>query len=581
MLEEFIIFTSGGVVLWSMVLNDTRGVPVNSLISNVLLEQKSAMSTYTLGQFGVQWRQSNELHVVFAAIYNKTLNVPYLDSLLDSVYEVFTQKYANKLKAGGFSYEYNFDETFQQLWKQIQEETRAAKSTLKRPTRFEDTKKGKKLIKEGRLKKPDTEASAEAETEETSEDEPTEAVDDLEAERQAFIAMRAKKGGKKPGGYVPKNKKKPTTHKKGGKRGQTWGKTTKDEAAALNFSDPVGDGFVVEDDGDELGAHEAIDLNAFEDDSDEEDLPSKAGGFFSYISSFTNKVLTEEDLAPALAKFEKHLFSLNVARDIAENLCASVSKTLAGKTHSSFSSLTTTVKAAMEEALTKILTPKRSIDVLRDARAKSNKPFVITFVGVNGVGKSTSLAKVCSWLLQNKMKVLIAACDTFRSGAVEQLQVHARRLGVEVYHRGYGKDAAAVAGEAIKVASKTGIDVVLIDTAGRMQENEPLMKALGKLVATNPIDLTLFVGEALVGNDSVDQLNKFNLAIEEFGGKGVRGIDGIILTKFDTVDEKVGAAISMVYSTGLPIVFTGVGQKYSDLRVLDVKRVVHILQRGQ
>jgi len=272
-----------------------------------------------------------------------------------------------------------------------------------------------------------------------------------------------------------------------------------------------------------------------------------------------------------------------VASEIAEKLCNSVSQNLVGKQLSTFTRITTTVREAMENALTRILTPKRTIDVLRDARASkaNNKPYVIVFVGVNGVGKSTSLAKVCSWLLQNDLKVMMAACDTFRAGAVEQLQVHGKNLGVQVFHRGYGKDPAAIASEAISKARKEQIDVVLVDTAGRMQDNEPLMKALAKLVGVNEPDLVLFVGEALVGNEAVDQLTKFNRALEEFGtGKNPRGIDGIFLTKFDTVDEKVGAAISMVYTTGQPIVFVGIGQKYSDLKVLNVPRIVSILLKG-
>jgi len=209
------------------------------------------------------------------------------------------------------------------------------------------------------------------------------------------------------------------------------------------------------------------------------------------------------------------------------------------------------------------------------------KPYVIVFVGVNGVGKSTSLAKVCSWLLQNELKVMIAACDTFRAGAIEQLQVHAKNLSVPLFYRKYGTDPAAVATEAINKARKEEIDVVLVDTAGRMQDNEPLMRALAKLVCINEPDLVLFVGEALVGNEAVDQLTKFNRSLEEFGaGKNPRGIDGIFLTKFDTVDEKVGAAISMAYTTGQPIVFVGIGQKYSDLRQLPVQRVVSILLKG-
>jgi len=175
--------------------------------------------------------------------------------------------------------------------------------------------------------------------------------------------------------------------------------------------------------------------------------------------------------------------------------------------------------------------------------------------------------------LQNNYRVLIAACDTFRSGAVEQLRVHARNLKalqssnsvgeVELFERGYGKDAAGIAQDAITygnnllfclcdpkprliimspwiIAKNKEFDVVLIDTAGRMQDNEPLMRSLAKLVAVNNPDKIIFVGEALVGNEAVDQLTKFNQALKDFSGlQNPRHIDGMILTKFDTIDDKV------------------------------------------
>jgi len=152
---------------------------------------------------------------------------------------------------------------------------------------------------------------------------------------------------------------------------------------------------------------------------------------------------------------------------------------------------------------------------------------------------------------------------------------------VELYERGYGKDAAGIAKEAIAYARDNNFDVVLIDTAGRMQDNEPLMRALAKLVAVNSPDKILFVGEALVGNEAVDQLTKFDRALKDFsaasGTRKERGIDGMLVTKWDTVDDKVGAALSMTYVTGQPIVFVGCGQTYTDLRQLRVENVVEAI----
>merc|ERR1719163_521514 len=241
-----------------------------------------------------------------------------------------------------------------------------------------------------------------------------------------------------------------------------------------------------------------------------------------------------------------------------------------------------TVKSALQESMETLLTPKKSIDVLRAAMAAKNagRVYSIVFLGVNGVGKSTNLAKVAYYLKhKGGLNVLICACDTFRAGAVEQLKTHSRCLDVPLFDRGYGKDPADIAKHAIAHAASNGHDVVLVDTAGRMQDNEPLMRALAKLVAVNTPDLVLFVGEAIVGNDAIDQVTKFNKSLIDFSHNRLdpRGIDGMLLTKYDTVDDKVGAALSMVYVTGQPIVFVGCGQKYTHLRHLSPKEVTKAL----
>jgi signal recognition particle receptor subunit alpha len=200
------------------------------------------------------------------------------------------------------------------------------------------------------------------------------------------------------------------------------------------------------------------------------------------------------------------------------------------------------------------------------------------------VGKSTNLGKICFFLLQNNYRVLIAACDTFRSGAVEQLRVHARNLKelsarenvgyVELYEKGYGKDAANVAKDAVSYAASNDFDVVMIDTAGRRHNDQRLMSSLEKFAKFANPDKILMVGEALVGTDSVMQARNFNQAF----GAG-RGLDGFIISKCDTVGDMVGTLVSMVHATGIPIVFLGVGQHYGDLRGLSVPWAVGLLMK--
>ena len=245
----------------------------------------------------------------------------------------------------------------------------------------------------------------------------------------------------------------------------------------------------------------------------------------------------------------------------------------------------------MESSLRKILTPTTSLDILHSINTVTSpqtlnplnsakpRPYVISIVGVNGVGKSTNLSKLAYFLLQNNLSLLIAACDTFRSGAVEQLRVHARNLAelsarsnlakVELYEKGYGKDAAAIAKDAITYAANQNFNVILIDTAGRRHNDTRLMSNLEKFGQSANPDKILMVGEALVGSDSVAQARNFNAA---FGAK--RGLDGFIISKCDTVGDMVGSLVSMVHATGIPVVFLGVGQHYGDLRTLNVSCIL-------
>lgn len=390
---------------------------------------------------------------------------------------------------------------------------------------------------------------------------------------------------------------------KGGKEKRQWhdgkAKVTKEAMAELDFSKNTGDenDDEAQQDKDAVALAEAraaylptdADLAEFElvpevnlDDDDDDESSSWGDSLKGLFQQATGqKVLSKQDLQEPLKEMHKTLTSKNVASDIAQQICDNVESSLVGKKLSSMYRVKTAVRQALEKAINKLLLPSTQLDLLRqvvskrDALFGKRRPFVIVVVGINGVGKSTSLAKLAFFLKSNGCQPLLAACDTFRSGAVEQLSVHARCLDLPIFHQGYSKDPSSVAKAAIEQASKNGNDVVLVDTAGRMQNNVPLMKALGKLAEENQPDLVVFVGEALVGNDGVDQVRMFNQAVSSLSRN--QKVNAILLTKFDTVSDKVGAALTMTHVTNAPILFVGTGQKYHHLQKLSTQSVIRSL----
>ena len=190
------------------------------------------------------------------------------------------------------------------------------------------------------------------------------------------------------------------------------------------------------------------------------------------------------------------------------------------------------------------------------------------FFGINGVGKTTSLAKLAYSLLSKGKSVVFAACDTFRAGAIDQLQHHADKLNVKCIRHDYGTDPASVSFDAISYAKKKNIDYVLIDTAGRLQSNSNLMQELEKIVRVSKPHYKIYVGESLTGNDCIDQVSKYD---------EILGIDGVILTKSDS-DEKGGTILSVSVVTGKPILFLGVGQEYKDLIMFNKHDILEKLQ---
>ncbi|KAG8073065.1 hypothetical protein GUJ93_ZPchr0006g43990 [Zizania palustris] len=600
MLEELLIFTRGGLILWSScrALGGAalRGSPIDALIRSCLLEERSADASFSQDTYALKWTFNNDLGLVFVAVYQRMLHLLYVDDLLAAVRKEFSQIYDPKRT----SYDGAFNEIFRQLHLEAEARTEEMKKnkqiTGSRPTKPVANKtapgartgsQGAAARKNSNSGKDDSDGDSAKEPNGTSKVQHNGLKDNSHA-RDAVV--NGKENGDPNDGAFDVNKLNKLRKNKAGKKNDVAGNVTKnvfkaepkknvkknrvwDDAPSnkkLDFTDPA------DERGDEV--IDQVVVTQGESMMDKDDVKGWFSSMFKSIAG--NNVLEKSDLQPALRALKDRLMTKNVAEEIAEKLCESVAASLEGKKLGSFTRISSTVQTAMEEALLRILTPRRSIDILRDVHAakERGKPYVVVFVGVNGVGKSTNLAKVAYWLLQHNLSVMLAACDTFRSGAVEQLRTHARRLQIPIFEKGYEKDPAVVAKEAIQEATRNKSDVVLVDTAGRMQDNEPLMRALSKLINLNSPDLVLFVGEALVGNDAVDQLTKFNQKLADLSTvPTARLIDGILLTKFDTIDDKVGAALSMVYISGAPVMFVGCGQSYTDLKKLNVKSIVKTL----
>lgn len=289
--------------------------------------------------------------------------------------------------------------------------------------------------------------------------------------------------------------------------------------------------------------------------------PTKSKGFFAKIAEkITTTKISEEKFDEYFWNLELALLESNVAFEVIEKIKKDLKNELT-QTQISRGKVEETVLNCLKKSLSELFIEEK-IDLI--SLAKKKKPFVICFVGINGSGKTTTLAKMAKYFQDKKLGVVMAAADTFRAAAIDQLQIHADNLGVKLIKHDYGADAAAVAFDAIKHAEAKQKDVVLIDTAGRLHSNFNLIEEMKKVIRIAKPDLKIFVGESITGNDCIEQAQKFNEAIN---------IDGIILSKAD-IDEKGGAAISVSYVTKKPILFIGTGQEYSDLEEFSKEKIL-------
>ncbi|KAI9809342.1 MAG: hypothetical protein M1825_002634 [Sarcosagium campestre] len=661
MLDTFEILTTSGVVLWSKTYAPVSPSVINSLITNIFIEERagpraalvdvSATSNppYKKDKYTLKWTTAKDLGLIFVAVYQSLLHLSWIDKLLDNIRIIFIDLYGDQLKKPNTSIvECQFDGYFDQQIKQLESTQTGPVSSGAPPL----------LV---------TEDAASASDVDSADDEPpplpgivrAQSTDPagnarVEGARAAVVSETSRSGSPTvshllaapkngPGGRSSRRARKAAQHsahassgedsearkvtnkKQAPKKGRKWDAdgmmdSVDPEEPGLDYSAKANGTAASGANNDEIAAaaQETVPAEVWgkktnrgefilRDLNDEVDsilssaeakkrdggAPSgivgsslgAIGGLFRNVVG--GKTLTKEDLAKPIKGMEEHLLKKNVAQEAAATLCASVEKSLIGVKTGSFQTIDHTIRTAMETSLRRTLTPTSSLDLLRTISSVTTgttpRPYVISIVGVNGVGKSTSLSKIAYFLLQNQHSVLLAACDTFRSGAVEQLRVHARNLSalasrepgpahVELFERGYGKDAAAIARDAVAHAAANGFSIVLIDTAGRRHNDARLMSGLEKFARMARPDKILMVGEALVGSDSVQQARNFNAAF----GAG-RSLDGFIISKCDTVGEMVGALVSMVFATGIPVLFLGTGQHYSDLRTLNVAWAVGLL----
>ncbi|KAL4976462.1 signal recognition particle, alpha subunit, N-terminal-domain-containing protein [Aspergillus desertorum] len=648
MLEVFEILSTSGVVLWSKSYAPVGSHIINSLINDVFIEEKAQLQNTTNSvspvfkkeKYTLKWRRSKDFNLIFVAVYQSLLHLGWIDELLDNISTIFIDLYKAQLRdERARTVEYPFDKYFDQQVQELEDNATAGFAS-EAPAPDAEARKDPLVSADNGgpppppvsgLLKAQPQAVLSAATSDEGSPPQTPDISRIPSPSSSHLLI----GKVGPGGRVSRRARKAANASapassgdekvrkgktpKSGKKLRVWGAdglADEDDGKVLDYSAPAeaddasapaveavaqdswgrrtGKGqFILKDLGDEVHSI----LEKADNEKTKSSAPSGlVGSGFNAIGGLLRnivggKVLTDADLEKPLKAMEDHLLKKNVAREAAVRLCEGVKQELVGKKTGNFQSVDAALKSAMESSLRKILTPTSSLDLLHeiDTFTKANKrdksrPYVISIVGVNGVGKSTNLGKICYFLLQNNYRILIAACDTFRSGAVEQLRVHARNLqelsarenvgAVELYEKGYGKDAANVAKDAVEYGAANNFDVVLIDTAGRRHNDQRLMSSLEKFAKFAQPNKIFMVGEALVGTDSVMQARNFNQAF----GTG-RNLDGFIISKCDTVGDMVGTLVSMVHATGIPIVFLGVGQHYGDLRGLSVSWAVNLLMK--
>jgi fused signal recognition particle receptor len=292
-----------------------------------------------------------------------------------------------------------------------------------------------------------------------------------------------------------------------------------------------------------------------------EEKPRSRLGF---VKKFREKEFSGREIDDFFTMMEPELLQANLALEVMDFFRTRLKEMLVGKPVKRKDAERVIRDSFRQLLLETVDQGKTSIrDAIKAAKSEK-RPACMVFLGYNGSGKTTTIAKIASRLLRERHKPVLAAADTFRAASIEQLEFHGGKLGINVIKHKYGADPAAVVFDARQHAASKGLDIVLADTAGRMHTNVNLMDELKKITRVNSPDLKILVVDSLTGNDVVHQVRKFD--------EGV-GIDGLVLTKMD-VNEKGGSIISACHIAKKPVMFIGTGQGYDDLQEFEPERFV-------
>ena len=569
MLDQLAFVHTSGLVIWqSAEQPDVH--PIDQLITLVYVEKRVIPSPYILGNYALYYLYIKELSLFAIAIIKHGLTIPGIEDILTAMTHLFIKDYEASIRVLPIEY---VKEVYQPFSAHYDGNLKSLISTGK-------TLSARGLSTQQNEREPATGKAAQMDPDNMD----NELADSPVAGASINLAdVKAK---------IKQMTFERQESLRASKRlyAQEEAKKSNETASQTKRRDPQAEEFLQYskiDNGESPAANAISEQEAIRSGKSSHIADAKSLVFTSSKETIfglfnSKKELTANDLEKLLSSLRQALLSQNVASEVADELLKGVSANLEGEKIGLFSRTKSLVIQTLKDSIRKIVQFEdrfllKRILAAKEERAagRRSRPYVICMTGVNGVGKTTSIAKLLYIFRNNDFRSLVCACDSFRSGAVEQLQEHCTRLGATLYSQGYGKNASAIAKYGIKEAESLDYDICLIDTTGRQYNNGPLMQALGVLVLENAPDVVLFVGEALTGNEGIEQLKQFDCALRSYTNS--RGVDGIILTKFDTCGDKVGAALNLCFVCNIPIIYVGTGQSYPDFAILDPSHIADLI----